>query len=99
MTNATYRTDRYKFRIHQHIPHLDTKNNVIWVQPTQPVVPAIKRRIKQKIHAKITFQDQLTTKDLSHSPPTAKFRLRNENSTTSPTSCTGCRRIQVKSMK
>ena len=76
------------------------KDNVIWVRPTQPVVPAVKkRRIKDKIHAKITFQDQLTTKDQSHSPPTVKFRLRSDNSTTSPTSGTGCRRIQVKSMK
>ena len=48
---------------------------------------------------KSTFQDQLTTKDQSHSPPTAKIRLQDENSTTSPTSRTGCRRIQVKSMK
>ena len=46
-----------------------------------------------KIHAKITFQDQLTTKDQSHSLPTAKSQLRNENSVTSPTSHTGCRRI------
>ena len=52
MTNTTNRTDRYKFQIHQHTPHLDTENNVIWVRPTQPVVPAIKRRIKLKIHAK-----------------------------------------------
>ena len=104
MTNATNRTDRYMFQIHQRIPHPDTKNNVIWVRPTQPVVPAVKRRIS-RIHAKITFQDQLTTKDQSHPPPTAKKKkkkkiwLRNENSTTSPTSRNGCQIIQVKSMK
>ena len=48
---------------------------------------------------KTTFQDQLTTKDQSHSPPTANIRLQNENSATKPTSHTGCQRIQVKSMK
>ena len=80
-------------------PTLTLKDNVIRVRPTQPVIPAVIRRIKQKIHAKITFQDQLTTKDQSHSLPTAKFRLRSENSRTSPTSHTDCRRIQVKSMK
>ena len=46
-----------------------------------------------KIHAKITFQDQLTAKDQSHSPPTVKSQLWNENRATSPTSRTGCRRI------
>ena len=58
-----------------------------------------KKTNEAKIHAKSKFQDRLTTKDQSHSPPTAKIRLRDENSTTSPTSHTGCRRIQVKSMK
>ena len=32
-----------------------------------------KGEIKDKIHAKITFQDQLTTKDQSHSLPTANL--------------------------
>ena len=27
----------------EYTPHLDTENNVIWVRPTQPVVPAVKR--------------------------------------------------------
>ena len=62
-----------------------------------------KKTNEAKIHTKkkkkTTFQDQLTTKDQSHSPPTAKTQLRNENCATSPTSRTGCRRIQVKSMK
>ena len=49
------------------------KDNVIWVRPTQPVIPAVKSRIKQKFMQKTTFQDQLTTKNQSHSPPTAKI--------------------------
>ena len=69
------------------------------VRPTQLIVPTVKRRTKQKSMQKSKFQDRLTTKDQSHSPPTAKIRLRDENSMTSPTSRTGCQRIQVKSMK
>ena len=32
------------------------KGNVIWVRPTQPVVPAVKRRIKQKFMQKSHFR-------------------------------------------
>ena len=32
-----------------------------------------KRQMKQKFMQKTTFQDQLTTKDQSHSPPQQKF--------------------------
>ena len=61
------------FRYTNASPTSTLKDNVIWARPTQPVVPAVKSRIKQKFMQKTTFQDQLTTKDQSHSPPTAKI--------------------------
>ena len=83
MTNATNRTDRYNFRIHQCIAHPDTKRQCNMGMTYTTSRTSRKKANEAKIHAKKkkkknTFQDQLTTKNQSHSPPTAKIWLRNK---------------------